>query len=106
MLIRYDGAKETIIPEQEPEADVMLFSFLPGLSRASSRIIVDSPITRLGRTDREENTTYFRRRAEQELELAQAADNERAAHAHYLLAAYYLDLVHQERLIVIETAAA
>jgi hypothetical protein len=38
--------------------------------------------------------TYFERRAEAELELAQAAQHPRAVRAHYLLAAYYLDRVY------------
>ena len=41
MLIRYDGEKETIVPEPEPDTDVMLFSYLPGLSRVSSRFIAE-----------------------------------------------------------------
>ena len=106
MLIRYDGAKETIIPEQEPDADVMLFSFLPGLSRPASRIIADSPISLAGRANREDDQVYYRQRADQEIGMAQAAANEQAAHAHYLLAAYYLNLVHKEQAVEREPAVA
>jgi len=34
---------------------------------------------------------YFLERAEAELDLGNAADHERAAHAHYSLADFYLD---------------
>ena len=95
MLIRYDGKRETIVPEAEPDTDVMLFSFLPGLSRTTSRIITESPIHRAGQATREDDTVYFRRRASQELELAETADSEKAAHSHYLLAALYLDRASQ-----------
>jgi len=37
---------------------------------------------------------YFRERAEQEIRRAQRADHPDAARAHYELAGYYLDLVH------------
>jgi hypothetical protein len=37
---------------------------------------------------------YFQQRAEAELELAQASSHAAAVRAHYQLAGYYLDLVH------------
>ncbi|MDB5670704.1 MAG: hypothetical protein JWO25_1663 [Alphaproteobacteria bacterium] len=37
---------------------------------------------------------YFRQRAEAEIEAAYEARHPEAARAHYLLAAYYLDLTH------------
>ena len=40
----------------------------------------------------EEERSYFRNRAEAEIQAAQAADHPEAAKAHYLLAGYYLDL--------------
>ena len=43
---------------------------------------------------REKDIPYYQARAEQELELAQSAAHAQAARAHYLLAGYYLDLVH------------
>ena len=104
-MIKFDGAKETIIPEPEPGADVMLFSYLPGLSRTTSRIIADSPFTRKDsppkqpRNASERDRAYYQRRAEEELELAQKAQDERAVRSHYQLAAHYLDLVHHQRLI-------
>jgi len=103
-MIKFDGTKETIIPEPEPGADVMLFSYLPGLSRTTSRVIADSPFTRKTSAERKRNASerdraYFQKRAEEELELAQKAQDERAVRSHYQLAAYYLDLVHHHSLI-------
>ena len=37
---------------------------------------------------------YFQKRAEAELELAQSAEHAEAVRAHYTMAGYYLDLVH------------
>lgn len=42
-----------------------------------------------------EDLRYFENRAEQELRRAEQADHPDAARAHYLLAGYYLDLVHR-----------
>jgi hypothetical protein len=103
-MIKFEGTKETIIPEPEPGADVMLFSYLPGLSRTTSRIIPDSPFTRNSspeesRKASERDRAYYQKRAEEELELAQKAQDERAVRSHYELAAYYLDLVHHRRVI-------
>jgi hypothetical protein len=39
---------------------------------------------------------YYERRAEVELEQAQAADHPNAVRAHYHLAGHYLDLIHGE----------
>ena len=39
---------------------------------------------------------YFQKRAEAELELAQAAKHAAAVRAHYLMAGYYLDRVHNK----------
>ena len=103
-MIKFDGTKETIIPEPEPGADAMLFSYLPGLSRTTSRAIPESPFTAKDaspewtRNASERDKAYYQRRAEEELELAQKAQDERAVRSHYQLAAYYLDLVHHERL--------
>jgi hypothetical protein len=103
-MIKFDGTKEIIIPEPEPGADVMLFSYLPGLSRTTSRVIPESPLTRdtsdqRSRKASERDLAYFQRRAEEELELAQKAQDERAVRSHYQLAAYYLDLVHHQSLM-------
>jgi hypothetical protein len=43
-----------------------------------------------------DNLDYFQKRAEAELELAQCAEHMNAVRAHYTLAGYYLDLVHNE----------
>lgn len=43
-----------------------------------------------------DNLDYFQKRAEAELALAQKAEHANAVRAHYLLAGYYLDLVHNE----------
>jgi predicted alpha/beta hydrolase family esterase len=52
----------------------------------------------LGRPNRqsmaEQDKAYFNERAEAELLLAQRASHPKAVRSHYLLAAYYLDLVH------------
>jgi predicted alpha/beta hydrolase family esterase len=52
----------------------------------------------LGRRNRqamaEQDKAYFNERAEAELLLAQHASHPKAVRSHYLLAAYYLDLVH------------
>jgi predicted alpha/beta hydrolase family esterase len=52
----------------------------------------------LGRRNRqamaEQDKAYFNERAEAELLLAQRASHPKAVRSHYLLAAYYLDLVH------------
>jgi predicted alpha/beta hydrolase family esterase len=52
----------------------------------------------LGRRNRqamaEQDRAYFYERAEAELALAQRASHPKAVRSHYLLAAYYLDLVH------------
>ncbi len=45
-------------------------------------------------SDDEKN--YFQQRAEAEIALAQQADNPEACRSHYLLAGYYLDIVHNE----------
>lgn len=37
---------------------------------------------------------YYQTRAEQEIQRAQKADHPEAVKAHYLLAGFYLDLVH------------
>ena len=42
----------------------------------------------------QEEQEYFERRAEAELELAQAAAHRRAVQAHYELASAYLDRIH------------
>lgn len=42
------------------------------------------------------DTRYFLARAEAELELAQAADHERAVQAHYVLANLYLERVYEQ----------
>lgn len=42
----------------------------------------------------QDDTAYFLRRAEAELESAQAATHPGAVHAHYLLAGMYLDRVY------------
>lgn len=44
----------------------------------------------------EDDKLYFQHRAEEEIVLAQNADHPDAVRSHYLLAAYYLDLVHNE----------
>jgi hypothetical protein len=41
-----------------------------------------------------EDTAYFERRAEHEIELAQRATHARAVQAHYQLASAYLDRIH------------
>jgi hypothetical protein len=41
-----------------------------------------------------EDLHYFQARAEQEIKRAQLADHPEAARAHYQLAGFYLDLVH------------
>jgi hypothetical protein len=103
-MIKFDGTKETIIPEPEPGADVMLFSYLPGLSRITSRVIPESPFTQTDSSSKQpqkasqRDKAYYQRRAEEELDLAQKAQDERAVRSHYQLAAHYLDLVHHERL--------
>jgi hypothetical protein len=43
-----------------------------------------------------DNLDYFQQRAEAELELAQTAEHANAVRAHYTMAGYYLDLVHNE----------
>jgi hypothetical protein len=47
---------------------------------------------------RQEDVQYFHERAEQEILHAQAAGHPAAVQAHYLLAGYYLDLVHNSPL--------
>lgn len=42
----------------------------------------------------QEDIEYYQARAEQELEWAQKATIAEAARAHYLLAGYYLDRIH------------
>jgi hypothetical protein len=44
----------------------------------------------------EDDKIYFQDRAEAEIALAQHAEHPDAVRSHYLLAAYYLDLVHNE----------
>jgi hypothetical protein len=46
---------------------------------------------------------YYEERAEAEIEAAHAACHPQAARAHYVLAAYYLDLAHNpESLVALE----
>lgn len=40
--------------------------------------------------------SYFMRRAEQQLELAQRAEHEQVVHAHYELANLYLDIAYAD----------
>ncbi|KQM95663.1 hypothetical protein ASE73_00745 [Sphingomonas sp. Leaf24] len=49
--------------------------------------------------------SYFVRRAEQQLELAQQADHEQVVHAHYELANLYLDKAYADAAVVVEVAA-
>ncbi|WP_129790513.1 hypothetical protein [Sphingosinicella sp. CPCC 101087] len=42
----------------------------------------------------DDERSYFRIRAEQEIRAAQAASHPEAARAHYMMAGYYLDLAH------------
>lgn len=42
----------------------------------------------------DDDRAYFQTRAEAEIELAQHAEHPDAVRSHYLLAGYYLDLVH------------
>lgn len=42
-----------------------------------------------------DEVAYLYRRAEAELELAQTAEHPAAVNAHYLLAAHYLDSLHE-----------
>jgi hypothetical protein len=46
------------------------------------------------RSLRPEDKGYFQERADQEIRRAQLADHPAAVQAHYQLAGYYLDLVH------------
>lgn len=41
-----------------------------------------------------EDIPYYQERAEQEIQLAQRAEHPRAVRAHYEIAGFYLDLVH------------
>ncbi len=50
--------------------------------------------------------SYFVRRAEQQLELAQQADHEQVVHAHYELANMYLDLAYAETGAPVEIGQA
>ena len=50
--------------------------------------------------------SYFVRRAEQQLELAQQADHEQVVHAHYELANLYLDKAYAGTSQVVETETA
>ena len=44
----------------------------------------------------ETDLAYYQQRAEQELELAQRAEDARAVQAHYALATFYLEKIHGE----------
>jgi len=52
-----------------------------------------------------DNLDYFQQRAEAELELAQSAEHANAVRAHYTMAGYYLDLVHNDEAQTALTAA-
>ncbi len=43
--------------------------------------------------------SYFVRRAEQQLELAQRADHAQVVHAHYELANLYLDIAYADQAV-------
>jgi hypothetical protein len=45
----------------------------------------------------EDDKSYFRRRAEEEIARAQASDDERLVSFHYHLAGLYLDLVYGDQ---------
>ena len=47
----------------------------------------------------DDDKAYYQERAETEIEMAQRAEHEQVVRSHYLLAGYYLDLVHHEQLI-------
>jgi hypothetical protein len=49
--------------------------------------------------------SYYERRAEDELKAAEASDHPRAVKAHYMLAGYYLDLVHAQAERALQPAA-
>ncbi|HEY0445686.1 MAG TPA: hypothetical protein VGD19_04460 [Allosphingosinicella sp.] len=44
----------------------------------------------------DDDVDYYQQRAEQEIELAQRADDQRAVQAHYQLASAYLDRIYPE----------
>ncbi|HEY0313275.1 MAG TPA: hypothetical protein VGC56_12365 [Allosphingosinicella sp.] len=53
-----------------------------------------------------EDLGYYRERAEQEIRRAELADHPDAARAHYELAGYYLNLVHNRARVDGSNAAA
>ena len=68
------------------------------MAKFDGKLEVDRPAAdAVSMTDEEK--AYYQQRAEEEIALAQAAEHEGAVHSHYLLAAYYLDLVHHEQPI-------
>jgi len=52
-----------------------------------------------------DEVSYFVRRAEQQLELAQQADHEQVVHAHYELANLYLDKAYADGASAAEVTA-
>lgn len=54
----------------------------------------------------QDDQTYFERRAEAELELAQKSQHEAAVSAHYQLASSYLDRIFEEQELTENTAKA
>lgn len=53
-----------------------------------------------------EDLGYYRERAEQEIRRAELADHPDAARAHYELAGYYLNLVHNRASVDAGSATA
>ena len=53
-----------------------------------------------------EELSYYQERAEQEIRRAELAEHPDAARAHYELAGYYLNLVHNRAVVEARDAAA
>lgn len=102
-MIVFDGDREIIIPE-EVRSGVNLRRAVDQSWGVAARVIAQTQhgqdacaIQPVKLSD--EDKAYFQRRAEAEIALAQAAEHESAVRSHYLLAGYYLDLAHYERLM-------
>lgn len=102
-MIVFDGDREILIPE-EVRSGVNLRRAADRSWGAATRAVAQSLYDRDRGTPlpprlTDEDKAYFQQRAEAEIALAQAADHESAVRSHYLLAGYYLDLAHYERLM-------
>jgi hypothetical protein len=97
-VIIFDGTSEAIVPEGLRIGYAAL-GFAAVRKRPAASPAEEARSIRDVFAPSDSDKAYYQQRAEAEIALAQAADNEQAVRSHYLMAGYYLDLIHHERVI-------